>query len=291
MSAQLWIAALVGLAVGFGVRVATPHILRRRETALPFRLPWVELTAAIAFTALAWVLGVDWKVLPWYVFAVLLLTVSATDALAKLIPDVLTFSGAAFALAANALLPRGIVTIATQGELLTLFGRPTLSPHLYGALLSLAGAFLGFVLMELIRRGFGRLTQLDVMGFGDVKLMLMIGAFLGPAGVVLTLPPAFFCGVLLGIAHLLRTSKPHAPLGPSLALGAIIVLLFGNRLLHAIERAHYLLFSLPTSVILGLYGFFLVIIVLMVIRMKRRAAHYQRMIDEDYEQIERTLEP
>jgi prepilin signal peptidase PulO-like enzyme (type II secretory pathway) len=65
------------------------------------------------------------------------------------------------------------------------------------------------------------------MGFGDVKLLAMIGAFLGPVGVIETLVAASLVGLVFGVGWALVRRSLESPFGfgPMLAAGAIVALL------------------------------------------------------------------
>ena len=65
------------------------------------------------------------------------------------------------------------------------------------------------------------------VGFGDVKLLAMIGAVLGPAGVLQTILAASLAGLALGVAWAVATRRWNAPFGfgPAIAAGALLVVL------------------------------------------------------------------
>ncbi len=65
------------------------------------------------------------------------------------------------------------------------------------------------------------------IGFGDVKLLAMVGAVVGPVGVLETLFAASLAGLVLGVAWALVTSRWSAPFGfgPAIAVGALVVIL------------------------------------------------------------------
>ncbi|NNK00755.1 MAG: prepilin peptidase, partial [Desulfatitalea sp.] len=68
------------------------------------------------------------------------------------------------------------------------------------------------------------------MGFGDVKLLGMIGAFIGWQGVLFTIMASSFIGTLVGLAEMIRTRQGmrlKIPFGPFLAIGAVLYLFFG----------------------------------------------------------------
>jgi len=74
------------------------------------------------------------------------------------------------------------------------------------------------------------------MGGGDIKMMAMVGAFLGPAGAMLTI----FLGALAGtlvFAPLSLKTKKEVPFGVFLGLGAAIAFLFGQWLVEWYSQA------------------------------------------------------
>ena len=70
----------------------------------------------------------------------------------------------------------------------------------------------------------------NAMGFGDVKFLAPIGAFLGPVGVLYAFFAAAIVGTIVGIPMLLLRSTRVVPFGPYLALGALLALVVGGRL-------------------------------------------------------------
>jgi prepilin signal peptidase PulO-like enzyme (type II secretory pathway) len=73
------------------------------------------------------------------------------------------------------------------------------------------------------------------MGMGDVKLALLLGAMLGrtvPIALFVGMASALVPGVVLLLRHGARARKMGIPLGPFLALGALVALFWGHPLLH-----------------------------------------------------------
>ena len=75
-------------------------------------------------------------------------------------------------------------------------------------------------------------SDYGAMGFGDVKLMGMIGAFIGWTATGIGMILAIFLGAVLGIALYLRTKDRQVPFGPFLALGSLIALFYQGPLLE-----------------------------------------------------------
>jgi leader peptidase (prepilin peptidase)/N-methyltransferase len=100
---------------------------------------------------------------------------------------------------------------------------------------SLAGLLLGGGLLWLVSESYYRVTGREGMGFGDVKLLAMIGAFLGWQAIPVTLLLASLTGTLIGVGVMLARgsdARTPIPFGPFLAAGAVCALFFGDALIH-----------------------------------------------------------
>lgn len=128
------------------------------------------------------------------------------------LPDRITLPGAALGLAFQLLLPEGSWLLGLKGALLGA-----------GLLLVASGLF------ELVR-------GIEGLGLGDVKMLAMIGAFLGPLGVLVALGVGTLAGAVVGIAGLLRGTSSLAtelPFGVFLSLGGLVALFLGETLASA----------------------------------------------------------
>ena len=100
-----------------------------------------------------------------------------------------------------------------------------------GLLSALAGSALSGSMIWAVRIVGTAALRREAMGFGDVTLMMMVGAFLGPLQALLTI----FVGSLVGAVIFgpigLKTGK-LVPFGVFLALGAAIVFMFGDEMIH-----------------------------------------------------------
>jgi leader peptidase (prepilin peptidase)/N-methyltransferase len=211
---------------------------RRCGAGIPPRYPLVEGFTALVFGAIAFCHGASAMTLVWLAFAAALIAAAAIDFDHRIIPDEISVGGLVVALVA--------VPSAQWADGTALF-LPALERALLGALLG-AGALwsVGFaharIATALGRRfehwpGPGaelpRPASLDYwiwfpgVGFGDVKLLALIGAVLGPLGALETILAASLAGLLLGIAWAAVTKQWNAPFGfaPALAAGALLVVL------------------------------------------------------------------
>ncbi|GAA5514117.1 hypothetical protein Dcar01_02869 [Deinococcus carri] len=73
----------------------------------------------------------------------------------------------------------------------------------------------------------------SAMGFGDVKLAAVIGAFLGWERLLVAVVVAVFAGAVLGLAQLALRRENRVKFGPYLALGAVVALLWGGGIVAA----------------------------------------------------------
>jgi leader peptidase (prepilin peptidase)/N-methyltransferase len=100
--------------------------------------------------------------------------------------------------------------------------------------MSLLGILVGGGLLWAIAEIWFRLRKVDAMGFGDVKMLAMIGAFLGVKMVILTFVLSSLAGGIIGailIASRRGDMATRVPYGTMLAGGALIASLYGDRLL------------------------------------------------------------
>ncbi len=99
-------------------------------------------------------------------------------------------------------------------------------PHWLGFLTALVGMAASGALVWLVRIIGSAILKREAMGFGDVTLMAMIGAFLGWQAGLLVFFLAPFAGIVLGLLVVLLRRDSEIPYGPFLCLGAVLVLVF-----------------------------------------------------------------
>ncbi len=100
---------------------------------------------------------------------------------------------------------------------------------------SVLGVLIGGGILWAIAEGYFRLTGREGMGGGDVKLLAMIGAFLGWRAIPVTLMIASLSGTALGLAMMMRSGEGRQmaiPFGPFLAAGAVVALFVGEPLME-----------------------------------------------------------
>jgi leader peptidase (prepilin peptidase)/N-methyltransferase len=180
---------------------------RQCRKPISIRYPALEVATAAIWVAMALTYGPTWRSLQGSIFFSLLLAISLIDARHYLIPDALSLGGLGAGLAL-ALLP----------------GPPSL-------LTSVLGAGLGFAVLLAVGLLGEWIFKKPAMGGGDVKMMAMVGAFIGPAGAMLTIFVGALAGTLVFAPVSLKTKK-EVPFGVFLGLGAAIAFLFGESLVE-----------------------------------------------------------
>jgi leader peptidase (prepilin peptidase)/N-methyltransferase len=164
-------------------------------TRISIQYPLIELTTASLWVAAVLRHGFGWQALSSAVFFTLLLGIALTDARKYIIPDQFTLGGLVIGLALS-LAPGGI------------------SPKQ-----AVLGAALGFTVLWVIAVLGEAVFRKPAMGGGDIKMMAMVGAFLAPPGVLLTIFLGALFGSLIFGPISLKTGK-LVPFGIFLALGA-----------------------------------------------------------------------
>jgi leader peptidase (prepilin peptidase) / N-methyltransferase len=169
------------------------------KTRISARYAIVELLTGATFLACYAYFGLTLATLKYCVFGFLLLGLIFTDAETQLLPDKMTLPGLALGLAISLLVP--VNDFASQ-MLPGLFPMPV-SSDVSWRLLSLADALLGAAVGASFIYGAGaiylRARGVEGMGFGDVKLMAMVGAFLGVKLTIFTIFTASIAGSLFGL--------------------------------------------------------------------------------------------
>ena len=184
--------------------------------AIPWRYPLVELAGGLMALAL-WHTFPDKLVLLAYgPFCLALLALTAIDLEHRLLPDAITLPGAILGLLLSLILPQLSFPAA------------------------LAGALVGAALFSGIAWLYEKWTGRRGLGGGDVKLLAMIGAFLGVEALPLVILISAGLGILTGLIQVLgQAPGPRGqwrtlslPYGPFLAVGAWCYLFWGERLLN-----------------------------------------------------------
>jgi leader peptidase (prepilin peptidase)/N-methyltransferase len=164
------------------------------------------------------------------VFVSLIVPLVFIDLHYKLLPNVITYPGLAIMIVMRALAPDPWL-LARTPEIFGAAGQHDSIKALVGAAI---GAAVGGGSLWLVREAYYRLRHIEGMGLGDVKMMLMVGAFLGWQLTMLTIFMASLLGSIIGVLLISMRGgnmKMEIPFGVFLGPSAILALFFGQGLI------------------------------------------------------------
>lgn len=182
---------------------------RKCHASISFRYPAIEVATMALFVLHGGVFGWTALLVPRLVFACAMVVLFAIDLEHQLLPDVITLPGIVLGLVSSAVLPPGLLD-------------------------ALIGVVVGGGVLWLIREAYYRYSGHEGMGLGDVKMLAMVGAFLGWKLVLLTLVLSSLAGSAVGLLVIMvkRGDMKYAlPYGTFLALGALATSLAGGPIL------------------------------------------------------------
>ncbi|HXZ21124.1 MAG TPA: prepilin peptidase [Candidatus Acidoferrales bacterium] len=157
--------------------------------------PVVEFLSGALFALCTAVFGMTLEAGKWAVFSALLLILSVTDLRVRLLPNKVNLTGAVLGLASSGIVPVGDGTSLWISSRLFSFPAPPAALSVADALI---GALVGAAILWVFMEGYFRLRGREGMGLGDVKMMGMMGTFLGTKAAVLTIVAGAVLGSVLG---------------------------------------------------------------------------------------------
>jgi leader peptidase (prepilin peptidase)/N-methyltransferase len=195
------------------IPVASYAVLRGRcrncRAPISIRYPVIEIATMGLFLLHGAVFGWTPLLVPRLVFACAMVVLFAIDLEHHLLPDVITLPGIVLGLVSSTVLPPGLVS-------------------------ALIGTVAGGGVLWLVGEAYYRYSGHEGMGGGDVKMLAMVGAFLGWELMLVTLVLSSLCGSLIGllVIALKRGGLKYAlPYGTFLAVGALFASLAGRPIL------------------------------------------------------------
>lgn len=183
---------------------------RACRAPISWRYPLVEALNGAGYLLLLRQFGLMWPTLIYALFFSALVVITFIDLDIQIIPDVISLPGIVIGLAVSYWLPQGFVS-------------------------SLIGLLVGGGFFWLVAEVGTRVLKQEAMGGGDIKLIAMVGAFLGWHNVLLTIFLASLAGAAVGLLFMVLKGwgrRTPIPFGPFLALGAVLALFFGTTIVE-----------------------------------------------------------
>ncbi len=210
---------------------------RSCRAPISIRYPAVELLTALLFVAVTWHDGLTVPLPFDLIFAAALMALVFIDAEHMILPNVITYPGMIFAIVARVAIPflSGAPHFDDLGSLsqgpLAIY--PVWAVSLIGAII---GALIGGGSLWLMGWTWEKLRGVEAMGLGDVKMMFMVGAYLGWRLTILTIFMGVLSGSIIGIVLMMRQGKRDMqmllPFGVFLGIGSIVALLIGPNIVE-----------------------------------------------------------
>lgn len=190
--------ALRGRCAGCGLRI-------------PLRYLLVEVSTGVLFLKVFLLFGMQWATVLFWVFSALLIVVTFIDLDHQIIPDVLSYPGIVVGLAGSYLVP----WLSFRNAVI--------------------GVLLGGGILYLIAVGYQLIAKREGMGGGDIKLLGMLGAFLGWKAIFPIILIASLLGTAVGVPWMLLRRKEATvaiPFGPFLAAAGLVFLFWGPQIVY-----------------------------------------------------------
>lgn len=189
------------------------------------RYPAVELLTGIAFGVCVAMFGVSLLALKFSLFAAILITLIFSDMEERILPDEFTLGGMVVGLILAAFVP-------LQIGLASLFLPRAVDMRWLSVGEAVIGAGLSGGSIWFVGWLYEKMRHREGLGFGDVKMIAMIGAFLGWQSALLALIVASALGAVGGLAYIFFTRKDAStyelPFGTFIGIAAVAVTIFGE---------------------------------------------------------------
>ncbi|MDD5155892.1 MAG: prepilin peptidase [Candidatus Omnitrophica bacterium] len=197
---------------------------------IPLRYFTVELLTAGVFLTFYQRYGLSFDFIFYVIFSSALIVATFVDINHRIIPDEVSLGGIALGLLFNGM--RGLHYRSFAYD-----WRPLINSFLGiiigGGVIWLTGFLFDQVYFKLLKKG-PIDGETESMGFGDVKLLAMVGAFLGWPTALLTFFLAPFFAAVVGVINLIWKKSHTIPYGPFLSLAAFICVFWFNQILKLI---------------------------------------------------------
>jgi len=190
---------------------------------IPLRYPLVELATGAAFALCAGAFGLTPLGIKFAIFSAAIIDLIATDMEARILPDEFTIGGTLAGLVLAAFVPMPVEFAHVFASLM----RIELSPRWMSVGEAFVSAAFALASLWFVRWLYEKIRHREGLGLGDVKMIAMVGAFLGLEAAIVTLMVASLLGSVAGLAYIAISKKSAAtyelPFGSFLGVAALVV--------------------------------------------------------------------
>lgn len=205
---------------------------RHCKAAISIRYPVVEAVSGLISVMLYFKFGlsVEWGI--DLAFCGALIVLALIDAEYRILPDVITLNGIWVGTIASVVLERDD---GFASRLIRWSGVNVSDPRVLALVSSVFGLLVGGGLLWIVREAFFRIRGIEGMGFGDIKMMAMVGAFLGAPLTLFTIMAGSLLGSTVGLVLIRfkgKTREYELPFGTFLSIAGIFAVLYGNEVVR-----------------------------------------------------------
>ena len=206
---------------------------RKCSARIPARYPLVELLTGAAFFSSVWALGATGLALKFCLFGAIVITLVFSDLEERILPDEFTLGGTLVGLVMAAFVPLNLgimrlLLLSVRNDRIISVAESAFAAAFCAGTLWLVGTL------------YQKIRHREGLGLGDVKMVAMIGAFLGLQGALLTLIVGSLLGAAVGLGYIWFTGKDAStyelPFGTFLGTAALGVAFFGEVFLSWYNR-------------------------------------------------------
>ncbi len=190
------------------------------KSSISIRYPMVEIITALTSLYLFSLFGLTPTAVLLFIFCAALIVITFIDYDYYIIPNVISLPGTAIAFG-----------IAILNQFTHIFN----SPIVPGIVPSLWGIAIGAGFLWIVAEFYLRVRKIEGLGMGDVKLLAMTGALLGPEGAFYTIFVGSVLGSVGGISLIIltrRKASQHIPFGPYLVAATLMYIFTGNMIIE-----------------------------------------------------------
>ena len=206
---------------------------RKCGARIPVRYLVVEVVTGALFFCAVWVLGPSAAAMKFCVFGAVMVTLVFSDLEERILPDEFTLGGAAAGILFAWLVP-------LNGGIARLFLMQVRNPRVISMAESVFSALFCAGALWSVGALYQKIRHREGLGLGDVKMVAMIGAFLGLQGALLTMIVGSLLGAVVGLCYVWFTGKDAStyelPFGTFLGAAALGVAFFGEVFLNWYNR-------------------------------------------------------
>jgi len=203
---------------------------RHCHARISLRYPAVELLTAICFFLAVWFrpTGIDGVAIKYCIFSSIVIALVFSDIEERILPDEFTLGGTIAGLVIAWIVP-------SHGGIWHFFLRSIDNTRLLSLVDAAFAAAFSSLTLWMIGFLYKKVRHREGLGLGDVKMVAMIGAFLGLSGVLMALICGSLMGAIIGICYIFFAGKDAAtyelPMGTFLGVAALLIAFWGELVL------------------------------------------------------------